>query len=221
MKTRVVLIPLLLGCCAALTAQVVRKGDRLISRDANTVHLSSGEKVKVAIRQEIEADWGNRKSTGGRDVVVFQSSAGIRLGLHSTDSARRMQTAIWLIQGADKISFDVDSEGQHVPVTVEINGDRSLFSVDKSLLSEDERVRSRLSHQIATMSPEFRRAIRELYLLSCAGYPGVTGTGTALLGLLLDSGEKAVAPSVKIISETPLTKNELSALLNDSSPKPQ
>jgi hypothetical protein len=220
MKTRTLVIALLSACSvlAVLAVPPVKKNGQLINQEGHTVQLSTGEVVKVAIHEEIAVDWAKKKSVGGRNIVLFESSTGTRIAMHSVDSAKRVRTTIWSVDGPDKLSFDVDLAGENVPLVVEINGEREIFSVDKGDRGEDERVRSGLRNHTAKMSPAFRDALRELFLLGRAGYPGL-GTGHADLGLVLDPGEISV-PSVSISSKSPLTKAELTTLFKDSSPTP-
>src|SRR5450755_1164818 len=103
MKTKIFGITLL----CALSALALPLGGRIKHREGDTVQLSTGETVKVATYDELEYD-SARKPGNTLHFVIFQSSTGTRIAMHSATAGKRVQTAIKSLQGPDVISFDVD-----------------------------------------------------------------------------------------------------------------
>jgi hypothetical protein len=188
----IVLACLFAGCASAAS---------LKSEGGHTVQLSTGEVVKVAFNDSFDVDPATRKpAAGGSSNVLFESSAGTRVAMRSRHSAsRKTDTTIWSLDSPDRISFETDLEfrrkGLPVPLTIEINGERTSFLVDTNTSGEDQKVRRKLAPQIAGLSPNLKTALKELIHLGRAAYPHAGGGWIDLL-YLFNPSEVGAAPEI-------------------------
>ncbi len=221
MKTQMLLL--------ALVVSSTMSASSLKQEGGHTVRLSSGGVVRIAYVDEFAVDPATRKSAGGSNNVLLESSSGTLIGMRSRDSAsHRVDTVIWSFAGPDRIAFDLDLEsrrkGLPVQLWVDINGQRTRFLLKglapvrggASVRSEDDDVREELAPQVAKLPADFTSALKELLELGHSGYPNM-GTGWTDLRFVFKPSE--IRSESSILSEEPMGADDRQIFVRRFAPK--